>query len=67
MRLRKEGKRKQVDQSNPDNAEIIIPKTTQEKEEAKRLKEFQQRVSCSIALCSDIWADLMVKTGCGSQ
>lgn len=44
MRLRREGKRKEVDHSNVDNAEIIIPKTPQEKEEARRLKVLQQRV-----------------------
>lgn len=67
MRLRKEGKRKQVDQPNPGNAEIIFSKTTQEKEEAKRLKEFQQRVSCGTALSCSILADVIMKPGCGSQ
>lgn len=54
MRLRKEGKRKQVDQPSTDNAEIIIPKSAHEKEEARRMKELQQRVSHSAHIRSEL-------------
>lgn len=49
MRLRREGKRKDVDQSVPSNAEIIIPKTKEEKEADRLLKELQLRVGVSLA------------------
>lgn len=49
MRLRREGKRKEVDHADSGVAEIIIPKTKEEKEADRRLKELQQRVC---VLCS---------------
>jgi hypothetical protein len=54
MRLQKQGKRKDPDQHvDTDNAEIIIPKTSQEKEEMNRLKELHISVGHT-ALSSDL-------------
>lgn len=59
MRLRREGKRKEVvDHADSGAAEIIIPKTKEEKEAERLLKELQQRVSAYHYVCFYCWSNI---------